>query len=78
MDQTFEANDVFIGFHPDGYKIDKTAEPAQRYTKWQVSKSNRWSNPQPITFRNMPGHGWFKKDRFDWDRMSISDEVYAL
>ena len=78
MEQTFEANEISIGFHPDGYKIDKTVEPLQRYTKWQVSQSNRWSNPRPTSFHKMPRFGWIKKDRFDWDKMSISDEVYAL
>ena len=27
MDKTFKATDIQIGFHPEGYRIDKTASP---------------------------------------------------
>jgi hypothetical protein len=32
MDQAFKATEITIGFHQDGYRIDKTASPMNRYT----------------------------------------------
>ena len=76
MDQTFNAAEITVGFHPDGYRIDKTASPMNRYTKWQVQSGNRWRNPEPVCFDSLPQQGWFAKDKFDWDK-SIAIEDYA-
>ena len=67
MDQTFEANEVFVGFHPDGYRIDKTASAINRYTKWEISQNKTWQNPKPVCFDSLPPTGWIKKDKFDWE-----------
>jgi hypothetical protein len=69
----FEASEINVGFHPDGYLIDKTASPMNRYTKWEVSAGNKWTNPTPVCFHALPPNGWIKKDKFDWDRGSMED-----
>jgi len=67
MEQTLDAKEIRIGFHPDGYRIDKTASAMNRYTKWQTKPGDRWSNPQPVCFDSLPQRGWFAIDKFDWD-----------
>jgi len=36
MEQIFSLIEIEIGFHPDGYRIDKTASAMNRYTKWDI------------------------------------------
>ncbi len=74
MDQMLRAREVIVGFHPDGYRIDKTATPMNRYTKWQILSGNQWHNAKPICFDSLPQQGWFAKDRFDWDKINITEE----
>jgi len=74
MDRTFKATEITVGFHPDGYRIDKTASPMNRYTKWDILPSNRWCNPEPVCFDALPEKGWFEKDRFDWDKINMTGE----
>ena len=76
MDLMLNATDVTVGFHPNGYRIDKTASPMNRYTKWEILPGNKWHNPEPICFNSLPQEGWFAKDRFDWDKHN-NIEVYA-
>lgn len=66
MAQTFRAAEIEIGHHPDGYRIDKTAAPMNRYTRWRVSPDGRWSDPAPVCFHELPGEGWAKVAAFDW------------
>ena len=66
----FEATEIDVGFHPDGYRIDKTASPMDRYTKWEVLPGNRWIRPTPVCFHALPPSGWIKKDKFNWNRGS--------
>ena len=61
------ARDIEIGFHPDGYRIDKTASPMNRYTKWDITDSQNWCNPKPVCFESLPQQGWIEQDKFDWD-----------
>ena len=68
MDQTFKAKEIAVGFHPDGYRIDKSASPMNRYTKWNISQGNHWCNPKAVCFDSLPQNGWIAKDKFDWDR----------
>ncbi len=75
MDSVLDARDVTIGFHPDGYKIDKTASPMNRYTRWDILPGNNWNNPKPVCFDSLPQKGWFAKDKFDWDESDIIDGV---
>lgn len=74
MEQTFNAAEITVGFHPDGYRIDKTASPMNRYTKWQILPGNQWCNPEPVCFDSLPQQGWFPKDRFDWDEINMKEE----
>ena len=76
MEQTFSATEINVGFHPDGYRIDKMASPMNRYTKWEISSGNRWYDPVPVCFDSLSRGGWFVKDRFDWEK-SNNIEVYA-
>ena len=71
MDLVLNAKDVTVGFHQDGYRIDKTATPMNRYTKWRIMSGRGWCNPKPVCFDSMPQQGWIAKDKFDWDRTSI-------
>ena len=69
MDTTLNVRDVIVGFHPDGYRIDKTALPMNRYTKWQILQGH-WCNPKPVCFDSLPQNGWIAKDKFDWNRVN--------
>jgi len=66
MDPLLTAEKVVVGFHPDGYRIDKTASPMNRYTKWDVVQ-NRWCNPRPVCFDSLPQEGWTATDKLDWE-----------
>ncbi len=63
MDKTFKASDIQTGFHPDGYRIDKTASPIDFYTKWEITTEGKWINPKPVLFNSMPQEGWYKEER---------------
>jgi len=63
MDKAFKARDIQIGFHPEGYRIDKTASPIHFYTKWQITPEGKWINPKPASFHSMPQEGWCKEVR---------------
>ena len=58
MSSTVSADEIEIGYHPDGYRIDKNAEPMYRYTRWTVSDNGQWTDPQPVCFHSMPQSGW--------------------
>ena len=73
MNQTFKAADIDIGFHPDGYRIDKTASPMNFYTQWQISDDGHWYSPKPVDFGVFPENGWVKSEGFDWDRDEKSE-----
>ena len=70
MDQFLSATDIEVGFHPDGYRIDKTAAPMNRYTKWDILPGNHWCNPRPVCFDALPPTVWIVKDKFDWSRLT--------
>ena len=61
MGKTFKATDIQIGYHPKGYRIDKTASPMDFYTKWQITQEDKWINPKPTCFDSMPQEGWYKE-----------------
>ncbi len=77
MDQTFDATKIEVGFHPAGYRIDKTASAMNRYTKWNVAPGKGWCDPKPVCFDSLPQKGWFKADRFDWDEIGIAEGVQS-
>ena len=67
MEQTFEAREINIGYHPRGYRIDKTASAMNRYTRWRIAPEGEWVNPEPVCFDSMPQEGWLKAKGFSWD-----------
>ena len=67
MQSKHNAKDITIGFHPDGYRIDKNASPMNRYTKWEIRAGNYWCNPKPVCFDSLPANGWMAVEKFDWD-----------
>ncbi len=77
MDSILNAEDVVIGFHPDGYRIDKTASAMTKYTKWEIDADNQWHNCKPVCFHSLPPSGWVAVDKFDNDGESskINDEA---
>lgn len=66
MNQILNTIDITIGYHPDGYRIDKTASPMNRYTQWEILQDGTWCNPKPVSFHALPQDGWFEIDGFDW------------
>lgn len=72
MDQLFNATDIDVGFHPDGYRIDKCAAPMNRYTKWDILPGNHWCNPKAVCFDSLPRRDRIIKDIFDWDRVNTT------
>ena len=74
MDKTLKVTEVEIGLHPEGYRIDKTASPMDRYTKWDILPGDKWQNPRPVCFDSLPLRGWLRKDKFDWDEISCTKE----
>ena len=66
--------EIEVGFHPEGYKIDRTASAMNRYTKWEISQDKQWLNPKPVCFDSLPEKGWIKKDEFDWNHISTDRE----
>jgi len=75
MEETFKATQIKVGFHPDGYRIDKTVSPMDWYTKWEILPGNKWRNPISVSFDSLPKKGWFAKDRFDWDKPNLEDLI---
>lgn len=74
MEQTLGANEINVGYHPDGYRIDKTASPMNRYTKWRISPEGRWSDPEPVCFDSLPEEGWLKAEGFNWEEDNAEGE----
>jgi hypothetical protein len=68
MDKTFKASEIQIGFHPDGYRIDKTTSPINYYTKWQITPEGQWIKPKPASFHSMPQEGWYKSLEVEVDQ----------
>lgn len=68
MEKTFKVKEINIGFHPDGYRIDKTASPMNLYTRWQIFDDGHWHSFEPVDFDVLPLEGWFKCEGFDWNQ----------
>ncbi len=66
MQQVSKATAVEIGYHPQGYRIDKTASPLNRYTRWEIDARGEWIKPSPVCFDSLPEDGWIKSKGFDW------------
>ena len=74
MEQIFSLIEIEIGFHPDGYRVDKTASAMSRYTKQDILQGDRWCNPKPVCFDSLLEQGWIAKDKFDWDEINTDKE----
>ena len=72
MAKTFNATEIEIGYHPDGYRIDKTHSAMNRYVKWHVRDDGGWENPTPVCFGSLPTEGWQKCHSVDWQEDSDS------
>ena len=68
MTEKYRVNDIEKGWHPDGYRIDKTASPIYFYTHWDVDDQGQWRNCRPVDFDVFPRDGWIRCDGFDWDK----------
>jgi len=66
LSSKLRAEEVVIGYHPEGYRIDKTAAPMNRYTRWMVNSGDNWSAPEPVCFHSLPADGWIACDGFEW------------
>ena len=75
MNQTFHVSDITVGYHPAGFRIDKTASAMRRYTAWTIECNNRWMNPKPVCFDSLPQQGWFKQAAFNWDDQELPQEL---
>ena len=75
MNTTFCATEVEIAYHPEGFRIDKTASPLNRYTRWEVVGSDQWRNPRPVCFDSLPVEGWVKMDHFDWGESDVNNKL---
>ena len=69
--QEFSIEEISIGYHPAGYRIDKTANVMNRYTKWEITDIDQWCNPQAVCFHCLPEQGWLKVDSFDWSNVRL-------
>ncbi|MDD4358117.1 MAG: hypothetical protein PHN98_12810 [Smithellaceae bacterium] len=68
MWQTFKATEIETGYHPSGFRIDKTASPMDRYTQWEIDGNGHWHNAKPVCFHAMPDQGWIKDEDLASDR----------
>ncbi len=64
-----KAIEIETGYHPEGYRIDKTASAMNRYTQWNISQNGKWCNPRPVYFHSLPEDGWIEADGFDWEEV---------
>ena len=60
------AIEVTVGYHPAGFRIDKTATPMNRYTQWRILDDGCWVNPRPVCFHALPEDGWIFVEGFTW------------
>ena len=67
MSETYSASEIKKGYHPGGYRIDKTASPMDYYTKWEITPEGKWINMKATCFDSMPQAGWHKAETFDRD-----------
>ena len=77
MEQTFHIVQIGVGFHPDGYRIDKISSPIGPYTKWEISSGGQWCNPEPVHIEELPLNGWFKVDKFNWNGVERPIDITA-
>ncbi len=69
--------DITCGYHPEGYMIDKNAEPLDRYTQWEVPPMREWKNKKPVCFHSLPKDGWIKCDNLQKILPSIQKITFS-
>ena len=62
MRPTYKASEIETGYHPSGFRIDKTGAPLDRYTQWEIDANGRWHSAKPVCFHTLPEQGWMKDD----------------
>jgi len=70
----FKATEINVGYHPDGFRIDRTASAMNRYTQWEIFGERQWQNPTSVCFDSLPEEGWLKADGFDWNEHNTIKE----
>lgn len=66
---TYKAEAINTGYHPGGYRIDKTASPMNRYTQWEIDSDGKWVKPKPVCFHALPEQGWITVEKFEWGNL---------
>ena len=61
-----KAIDIEMGYHPNGFRIDKTTTPMNRYTQWMILDDGAWADPRPVCFHALPKEGWVVVTHLDW------------
>ena len=74
MRELFCATEVQVAYHPQGFRIDKTASAMNRYTCWTITSEGQWEKPKPVCFDSLPAEGWIKVDAFDWNEQDTNKE----
>jgi hypothetical protein len=70
----YAAKEITTGFHPQGFRIDKTAPPIDRYTQWLIKPDGEWTFVKPVCFDSLPQDGWVTIDKFDWRQKYSASE----
>ena len=65
---SIKASDIETGYHPDGFRIDRTTDPINRYTRWRINGDGEWEFEKPVCFHQLPEDGWIETDGFDWEK----------
>jgi len=58
-----QETEIDTGYHPLGFRIDKGADPLNRYTKWTIDSDGNWINSKPVCFHSLPTDGWIKEEK---------------
>lgn len=72
MNTFLQADEVTVGYHPAGFRIDRTATPMHRYTQWRILDDGCWVDPRPVCFHALPEKGWIPVERFAWAEEEVT------
>jgi wyosine [tRNA(Phe)-imidazoG37] synthetase (radical SAM superfamily) len=70
----YKANEINTGYHPFGYRIDKTGSAINRYTRWTIKENGKWDDSKPVCFHSLPQDGWFKTEE-DFSNREINPSI---
>lgn len=57
------ASEIDTGYNPLGFKIDKGADPLNRYTQFKIDEHGKWINGKPVCFHSIPQEGWIRIEK---------------